>query len=100
MVKPAGRDATQAALIFVGLLEGNADLPRQGLQCDANMNAGPANLGGYLLIDQSDRLFIHVGPFDRRPADSAEMCVQTSCAAHVPVRLSVAAGATPEAPGR
>jgi hypothetical protein len=51
MVEPAGRDAAEPALVFVGLLKADADLPRQHLQGDALIDASRADAKSDLLVD-------------------------------------------------
>src|SRR6266851_574520 len=99
VVESAGRDAAEAPFVFVGLLEGDADLPRQRLQGDALVDPSRANTDGDMLVDQFDRLIFHVVPLGGR-AVARRKCALKSlvCAAHDPVRLSVAEGLTPEAP--
>ena len=59
----------------MGLLEGDADLPRQRLQGDALVDPSRANTDGDMLVDQFDRLIFHVVPLGAGRC-SAKMCVE------------------------
>src|SRR6266851_7260485 len=76
VVEPAGRDTAGATFVFVGLLEGNTDLPRQRLQSDTLVHATRANAGSDLLVDQLDRLIVHAVSLGRRARRSAKTFVQ------------------------